>query len=247
MPTMKKFSTLQPWLINSPFTRQSWLLTNVKPATQILTIPQYAAVKSVACLAGGVVGLLIVTFTTSQLLSVWQGLGLLAGTFIGWLLPDLYLKDRAVEAELAITRQIPEFLLLLSIILETSGHQSIVKALDETAQAIGGKLGEIVHQICARQNFSTNQEVLHKLVEVCPQQLLKELAQQVDLANTYGGSITNIVHQLADQAIQDEVMSAKEQGDKLSGLLLGPLLIFHLPALLILYLIPSVLAFTRSL
>lgn len=233
------------YYLQTPLSRPSWLLANSQ--TTVSYGNYYAISKLISAVGGGVIGWLIIAITFGQIFSLGTVVGIGVGMFLGWLVPDIYLKDRQTETELAIDRQIPEFLLLLSIILETAGHQSLISALEDTAKSISGELGQIVQQVCARKNFTTSDQVLRQLVAVCPHQLFKELAQQIELTNRYGGSVTQVVKQLADQAIQDEVIKAKEQGDKLSGLLLGPLLIFHLPALLILFLIPSVIAFTNSL
>jgi tight adherence protein C len=161
------------------------------------------------------------------------GLGL-----IGWIIPELYIQDRVKTQQLLLNQAVPTFLEQFHMLSSSAGYESFGQALDLIAPHFPGKLGEELRLLVKTKPFLTETELLDRISQICSHPLLNELVVSVKVSTQYGTALADKTAHLVDAAQQLREQQTKELANKTSGVLLGPLLIFHLPALLIIFLIP---------
>jgi Flp pilus assembly protein TadB len=190
----------------------------------------------------------IILFVMSKVIPVWvYPIGIASGFFMGWVLPELYIKERIGFRQFLLFQAVPDFLEQLSMISSSTGFESFSQALTFIAPTFPGFLGEELRKLTFVQPFINEQELLDRLVQVCPHPLIKELVISIQLSSQFGGSLGEKVGQLVETAQEQREQSIKDLGNKTSGILLGPLLIFHLPALLVIFLIPFIFVLQKGL
>jgi len=172
---------------------------------------------------------------------------LLISISVGFCIPDLLVTDRLTFRSFCIQKDLPFFMDLLVITISSSGYSSFPKAVGEAADGLQGVLAEELVYLTKKQHFLTIDEFLMEFQTRLNAPAIDDLVSSVKLVEIYGGSLEKKLSQLAIEAHQSRVLRAKEFANKASGTLLAPLLIFHLPVLLIVFLIPAVLAFAKGL
>lgn len=209
------------------------------------TLDQLSKLKFFGTILGGIILPTLMVF--AGLNSILLILSIFIGAFIGWLIPEIYLIERQKMRQFELHSAVPELLDQLHMIVASPGFESFGQALRQLAPHFPGVMGEELLSLTNFQSYLTQQELLDRLVERCPHPLLKELRVTLQLTQEYGGSLQYKTAEIAERAITDRDQKIKELGNKASGMLLGPLLIFHLPALLIIFLIPFVFILQKGL
>lgn len=201
--------------------------------------------------AGTALGLIASAFLMSIsghiIPTLFWPLGLALGGFVGWSIPELYLKDRLQTYQFYLQHAVPDFLEQLHMMSASTGFESFGQALKLIAPTFPRPLGTELRKLTAIQGYLTEQELLDRLVKVCPHPLLKELALSIKLSSQFGSSLSEKTERLVETAQVQQEQLTKDLGNKTSGILLGPLLLFHLPALLIIFLIPFLFMLSKGI
>lgn len=194
--------------------------------------------KAVGTLIGSFV-LLALIIALSQSFSIFSLLlGAGFGGFIGWCIPEFYIQDRAKTHQFLLQQAVPTFLEQFHMMASSAGYESFPQTLKLIAPSFPGFLGDEFRRLMNVQPYLNENELLKKLTHICPHPLLKELAISIKVSRQYGTSLTSKTQHLVQSAQQLREQNIKDLANKTSGVLLGPLLLFHLPALLIIFLIP---------
>lgn len=171
---------------------------------------------------------------------VWAS-ALLPG-FLGYMLPDLWLDLRIRQRQFKVLYSFPDLLDLMAVCVD--GGLSLGQTIQVTANRVRGPLGEEWQRVC--------QEVI---MGIRPAQALKSMAHRVRLpaissfanALVQGENLgTPIARVLKEQASTARVQLKQAEEARASAvplILTVCTVLFFLPALLVILLLPNVLAF----
>jgi Flp pilus assembly protein TadB len=231
------------------FFLKSLFVKNVSQTLETLhwSAENFIVQKMIMTTLGSVFALVIIMLAFSQVSPFLVFLGLLIGGFGGWSICDILLKDQATLHSLSIQRAVPDFFDQLSMVVAAPGFDSLPVALHQVSKNFPGILGSELRRLDKLSLYVSHQDFFTQLAKTIPHPLTQELTVTVKIHQEFGGDLSQKIFELGQTARTHQTQKAKDFANKASGLLLGPLLLFHLPALLILFLIPAVLAFTKSL
>lgn len=243
------WQNFHPPFYNHPFWYKSLVISNIFHQLDLLLFDpeKYAKIKYILTLAGFFLSLMVV-FLNSQLLNgLVSLLIILAFTFFAFHLIDIYLLDQLANRKFAIFAQIPEFFDLLNLYTHSKAYSNFGQAILEVSKSMSGILAQELNYIGKMYRFLSLEELLNLLEDRIKDALIEELCTTILLTFEYGGSVASKITLLTKEAHVSRIQRAKEAGNIAAGALLIPLLIFHLPVLLIIFLVPSILAFSQGL
>ncbi len=193
-------------------------------------------------LIGFVAGLLL-HFTGNKLL-----LSGVAGGMLGMTLPGYYLSKRGRQRQFRIARQLSDVLDLLVVCVEAGlGLLEAVKVVgEETAhqgQDIGKELTLSSGEVSAGLSLG---EALRNLAERTAVEDMKPLAATLIQSEQLGAQIGPTLRSSSDMLRSKRRMRAEEAAQKTTIKILFPLVLFILPAMLIVILAPALIQAIRT-
>lgn len=225
-----------------PFLKRTVLLKspNFDLAELGISYAQLSLLKGFGILIGMVIFLLFFRITSLSSSLVWTITFSILGGALGWIIPEVYLLDRLSSRRFFIQQAVPDFLDQFHLLVSSAAYESFGQSLQHIAPAFPGPLGEKLRSLQKIQPFVSERELLLQLEKACQHPLITELITVIQVSHSFGSSLSEKTNQLIQTAQIEREHRIKDLGNKTSGILLGPLLIFHLPALLIIFLIPFV-------
>ncbi len=197
---------------------------------------------------GAVVGSVIFMSIAGQQFSlVVAALIILLAAIVGWSIPEFVIGDFVKSRQFALYQAVPNFLEQFYMLCSSAGFESFVQALKQIAPNFPGIFGDELRRLQTLSTYCTQTQLLDRLIIICPHPLLKEFRLSVSVSTQYGSSLTDKTKQLVETAWKLREQQTKDMANKTSGVLLGPLLIFHLPALLIIFLIPFLFVLQKGI
>ncbi|MCX7996421.1 MAG: type II secretion system F family protein [Patescibacteria group bacterium] len=206
---------------------------------------QYRYWKGVCTVAGAVLGFIVYLLSVDTVFSPMMLLvpAFAAGAFI---LPDFYLADREQEIEYQIHTDFPRFLDLLHLYTASAAYENIGNAMHAVASSMNGPLGERLRDMTRLYRFVDVATFLDEMERRFAIPLARDLVSTLRLAETYGGSISTKIGALAEESHKERMQKARKAGQTASAALMVPLMIFHFPVAITIFLAPTALALKEA-
>lgn len=160
--------------------------------------------------------------------------------FLGFLLPELYLKSEGKKRQEAILRSLPDVLDLISVSVEAGlGFDG---ALQKVCEKSKGPLADEFDRSLQELNLGKpRREALRDMADRVNVDDVSTFLASIIQADQLGVSITNVLRLQSRQVRNNRRMRAEEQAQKAPIKILLPLLLFIFPTILIVLLGPAVI------
>ncbi len=206
-----------------------------------ITHTQLQSWKGIGVVLGSVLGLIIALATSTSVVSwtiIFVPLLGLAG-FIG---PEIIVKDLQSQQKTQIQYDFPRFLDILHLYTASAAYQSMPAAMYLVATHLEGSLARQLRGMLRIYRFVDLHVFLDEFEKQFPIPLAQDLCATIRVADQYGGSISQKVAILSDEAHKQQLRSARKAGQRASAALMIPLMVFHFPVAVIIFLAPTALA-----
>lgn len=211
------------------------------------TRERISAYPRVLCM---IIGCLLVSpiIIAGALGASWATAVLLTGAALaGFIAPELYTAERLWRRKMQIRSQFPNFLDLLKLYTASPGYEGFGKALTTISEALRGELGQDLREVTRVSRFVGQSRLLSELEARFPYPYCRDLVTTVRLERSFGGGIAPKIAILADEAQKSRLAHAKMVGARSSVGLLVPLLFFHFPVALLLFILPFAYSILQAL
>lgn len=202
--------------------------------------------KLILTLIGAAFGIFLTIFTGFTIFNLIGVILVLVSSFIGFSLIDLYIIDKNLENNFKVYSNIPFFIDMISLFTVAGIHSNFNEMLKDVASNIDKSVQIKLKEITKKSKILSSKETLQKTEDEFNDKFIYDLASVLKLNTEYGGKSAEKIESIADNAYLDRELKFKEVANAASGKLLIPLMIFHLPVILALFLIPALLSFTKS-
>ena len=207
----------------------------------------FQLVRLGSSVAGALLALIASTFIDSlgSALMVW----LVAGAAVGAFAPSYYIGHRAHKRQEAIARQLTDVLDLLVVCVEAGlGLHEAIKVVgnefEQQGQVIGHELGMVSAEMASGRSLG---EALRAFADRTAVPELKPLASTMIQSEQMGSQIGPTLKASSDAMRAGRRLRAEEDAQKATIKILFPLVLFVLPAMLIVIVGPAVIQIVRTL
>jgi tight adherence protein C len=207
----------------------------------------FQVLRVIASLAGGLLlGVIAVTLGKP---AIGVLIFTLMGLVLGAILPVIYLRRRARLRQLAIARQLSDILDLLVVCVEAGLgiHEAIRVVATESerqGQDIGRELSLVASEISAGASLG---QALRNLADRTAVEDIRPLAATLIQSEQLGGQIAPALHASSDALRIRRRLRAEEAAQKTAIKILFPLVLFILPAMLMVIIGPAVIQILHTL
>jgi tight adherence protein C len=157
----------------------------------------------------------------------------------GWMLPVTYVRRRAHVRKKKVDREVPEFIDLLVVTVETG--QGLAGALQIAGGRLRGPLGDEVRLAVQEQAMGlSTHEALSNMVARTDTPALRSFVRSVIQGESLGVSIGDVLRAIAVDMRKRRRQAAEEQAQKAPIKMLFPLAFCIFPSMFIVILGPSV-------
>jgi tight adherence protein C len=207
----------------------------------------FQVLRVIATLGGGVIlfmaGLMLGKPAFGLLLFTLLGIAL------GAILPVIYLQRRARLRQMAIARQLSDILDLLVVCVEAGlGLHEAIKIVatesERQGQDIGRELSLVASEISAGATLG---QALRNLADRTTVEDIRPLAATLIQSEQLGGQIAPALHASSDALRMRRRLRAEEAAQKTTIKILFPLVLFILPAMLMVIIGPAVIQILHTL
>ena len=165
----------------------------------------------------------------------------LVGGLIGWLLPDVLVKNQSQKREDVLRKGMPDALDLMVICAEAG--LSLDAAFDRVGREIGPSYPELAEEIGltgVELNFLPDRsKALRGLSERVPLPSVIALVNTLIQTEKYGTPLAQALRVLSGEMREDRMMRAEEKAARLPAVLTVPMILFILPPLFIVLIGPA--------
>ena len=172
-----------------------------------------------------------------------RGFAVAAAGALGLGLPGLALKNAIAKRRAALDRQYPEALDLLLVCVEAG--LSMEAAFQRVTQELAATHPEITEELrltSAELAFlNDRQRALRNLARRVRTDSFRSLANALAQSEAWGTSITSTLRTLSQENRKHRELRLRQQGQKLDAKLSIPLILFFMPALLVVLMGPSLI------
>ncbi len=165
------------------------------------------------------------------------------GAGLGWLLPDLFIKNKAQKRAEILRRAMPDALDLMVICAEAG--LGLDSALDRVGREIGLSCPELAEEIgltSVEMNFLPDRHAaLRGLAERIPLPSVLALVNTLIQTEKYGTPLAQSLRVLSAEMREERMMKAEEKAAKLPAILTVPMILFILPPLFVVLMGPAIL------
>lgn len=172
---------------------------------------------------------------------------LLTAAAVGFIIPELYLMDKMAKRRQELRAQFPNFLDILRVYASSAGYDGFAPAMSQIAAGMQGSLGVELRALMRAFPFIGKAALLRIVEERFPFSSCRDLVATIKLEHVYGGGIAEKITVLAEEAQKERLQQAKALGQRSSVALLVPLLLFHFPVALILFIMPFAFSILKAL
>jgi tight adherence protein C len=157
----------------------------------------------------------------------------------GWMLPLTYVRRRAHVRKKKVDREVPEFIDLLVVTVETG--QGLAGAIRVAGERLRGPLGDEVRLAVQEQAMGlSTHEALSNMVARSDTPALRSFVRSVIQGESLGVSIGDILRAVAQDMRKRRRQAAEEQAQKAPVKMLFPLAFCIFPSMFIVILGPSI-------
>ncbi len=222
----------------SPLARAGYTRAGANKVFQLVRIATIGAGILISVAAG-----LILHYSANKLI-----LAVMASAALGWTLPGYYLSKRGRQRQFRIARQLSDVLDLLVVCVEAGlGLLEAVKVVgEETAhqgQDIGKELSLASGEVAAGLSLG---QALRNLADRTGVDDMKPLAATLIQSEQLGAQIGPTLRSSSDMLRNKRRLRAEEAAQKTTVKILFPLVLFILPAMLIVILAPALIQTIRT-
>lgn len=165
------------------------------------------------------------------------------GAGLGFLLPGIYIKNKAMKRIKDLRRALPDALDLLVICTEAG--LSINQALNRVVEEIGRAspvVAEELGLLAVELNFLEERRMAYvNLIERTGMDEFKAISNTVMQAEKYGTPVSQALKVLTNEFRTERLLKAEEKAARLPALMTVPMIVFILPTLFIVLIGPAIL------
>lgn len=162
---------------------------------------------------------------------------------IGWILPDLFIKNRSQNRENILRKAMPDALDLMVICAEAG--LGLDAAFDRVGREIGPSCPELAEEIgltSVELNFLPDRHAaLRGLAERVPLPNVNALVNTLIQTEKYGTPLAQSLRVLSAEMREERMMAAEEKAARLPAVLTVPMILFILPPLFTVLIGPAAL------
>jgi len=168
-----------------------------------------------------------------------------AGTPLGWIMPDIWLKSRAQRRKDEVEKNLPDVLDLLTVSVEAGlGFDG---ALMKVVEKFKGVLADEFLQVLQEAKMGKpRQEALRDMADRVAVDDLSNFVGSIILADRLGISMGNVLRLQSEQMRQKRRQRAEEKAMKAPVKMLLPMVLFIFPAIFIVLLGPAVINIIKA-
>ncbi len=162
---------------------------------------------------------------------------------LGWIAPDLFLKNAADRRKAAVAKALPEGLDLLTICVEAGlGLDAALARVAKELRNLSAELSFELQLTAIELTFLPDrQAALENLATRNDVRGVRGLVNAFRQTEKYGTPLADALKVLAAEYRSERLLKAEEKGARLPAILTVPLMIFVLPTLFIIILGPSIM------
>lgn len=204
-----------------------------------LTAPQFFGGKLVSAFAFGVFGLLLAGTG-----GAW--LGLLLGGVLGFMYPDIWLRERTKARNLAILKALPFFLDIVTLSVEAGMNLTgaLQKAVDRCP---GGPLMLEINRVLRDVRGGKQRvDALRSMAERLDYSPVSSMVSALVQGELMGSSLGPVLRAQSDQRRTERFLRAEKLAMEAPVKMLGPLIMFIFPCTFIVLGFPIVMKFLAS-
>lgn len=162
---------------------------------------------------------------------------------VGWMLPDVLLKNKSQKREEVLRKAMPDALDLMVICAEAG--LSLDASFDRVGREIGPTCPELAEEMGltgVELNFLPDRhKALHGLAERVPLPSVLALVNTLIQTEKYGTPLAQALRVLSAEMREERMMRAEEKAARLPAILTVPMIIFILPPLFVVLIGPAAL------
>jgi tight adherence protein C len=167
----------------------------------------------------------------------------LAAAMVGWMLPDLFIKNKSQAREDVLRKAIPDALDLMVICAEAG--LSLDAAFDRVGREVGPTCPELAEEIgltgVELSFLPDRHKALHGLAERVPLPSVIALVNTLIQTEKYGTPLAQALRVLSSEMREERMMRAEEKAARLPAILTVPMILFILPPLFVVLIGPAAL------
>lgn len=198
------------------------------------TVANILSMKVYSVFGGLLVGVLFAGGSGS---GIWYALGVMV---VGYELPDLVIRQMANARQDEIRRELPDTLDLLTVTVEAGlGFDAAVTHVVEGS--VGPAAGELTRYLQEKQIGTSSAAALESLAARTTVDELKAFAAALQQAEKMGISLGTVLRELTREMRVQRRQHAEEEAQKVPVKILGPMMLFIFPVILIVMLAPALI------
>jgi tight adherence protein C len=205
----------------------------------------YVFVKLALPLTLGFVMILLTSVT--GLLKVPDNLTLpvsMGAVLVGFVLPDLYIKNVTSKRRDILNRLLPEGLDLLTICVEAG------LSIDAAFRRVSKEMADSMPELAAEFEMTAieltylpdRQQALENMAERSDSPAMAALVNALRQTEKYGPPLANSLRILSQEFRQTRASKAEEKGARMPALMTVPLMVFILPTLITVLIAPAIMS-----
>lgn len=185
----------------------------------------------------------LVILELAKLEGMVQLLIILMGAFIGWVLPDIGIKNAAQKREEILGKAMPDALDLMVICAEAGlGMDAAFDRVGREIAPTAPELSEEIQMTGIELNFLPDRhKALQGLSERVPLPSVIALVNTLIQTEKYGTPLAQSLRVLSGEMREERMMKAEEKAARLPAVLTVPMILFILPPLFVVLIGPAAL------
>ncbi|MCW5744627.1 MAG: type II secretion system F family protein [Alphaproteobacteria bacterium] len=166
-----------------------------------------------------------------------------AAVLLGWMAPDIVVRNTAERRKQALTRALPEGLDLLTICVEAGlGLDSALARVSKEVQNLSAELAYELQLTAIELTFLPDRQVaFSNLAARNDVPGIRGLVNTFRQTEKYGTPLAQSLKVLAAEYRNERMMKAEEKGARLPAMMTVPLMVFILPTLFIVIMGPAII------
>jgi tight adherence protein C len=205
--------------------------------------PTALATRGIGALGiGASIGVLLVFFLHNNTLGAIIGI-LVA--LVGWRIPSIMLSRAIKQRKELIARDLPEFLDLLSTMVEAglSLNAALIQAADATTGPLNSELTSTLSEIRLGRSRA---DALNAMSDRANENSLSMTVSAIVQAEKLGSNLGDVLQELAKESRDRRWMRAEEKAAQLPILMIIPMALFMIPSLYLMIFGPVVAMFVEK-
>ena len=203
----------------------------------------FVLAKLVAPFAGGILAFLVSMMKLAALPFILGPLLPVVGIVLGFLAPDLYLRNRATRRRKLLQKGLPDSLDLLVICAEAG--LSLDTSLNRVAEEMAAAAPEIADELALTSvelNFLPDRRsALLNLARRCALPAMRGVVNTLIQTERYGTPLAQSLRVLANESRDQRMLRAEAKAARLPAVLTVPMIVFILPTLFIVLIGPAII------